>query len=74
MKKKVKMTCIFKSGYVLQDTIKVDRKDSKAWQTIKAIQKGVEEYMTQKDAGPALITWGKTSVQLSEVAAISFKG
>jgi hypothetical protein len=38
-----------------------------------AIQKGVEEYMTQRDAGPALITWGKTSIQLSEVAAISFK-
>ena len=72
MKKKVTMICIFKSGYVLQDIIKVDRKDSKAWQTIRAIQKGIEEYMTQKDAGPALITWGKTSVQLSEVAAISF--
>ena len=73
MKKKVKMTCIFKSGRVLEDTIKIDRKNKKAWETVKAIQKGVEEYMTQRDAGPTLITWGKTSVQLSEVAAISFK-
>lgn len=73
MKKKVTMTCIFKSGFVLKDTIWLNRKDDKAWQTVKAIQKGVEEYMTQRDAGPALITWGKTSVQLSEVAAISFK-
>lgn len=73
MKKKVTMTCIFKSGKTLMDTIKIDKKDKKAWAVIKEIQKGVEDYMTQKDAGPALITWGKTSVQLSEVAAISFK-
>lgn len=73
MKKKVKMTCIFKSGRVLEDTIKVDRKDKKSWEVIRGIQKGVEDYMTQKDAGPALITWGKTSIQLSEVAAISFR-
>ncbi len=73
MKKKVTMTCIFKSGAKLTDTIKLDTKDAKAWKIVRDIQKGVEDFMTHKDAGPALITWGKTSVQLSEVAAISFK-
>ena len=73
MKKKVTMTCIFKSGARLIDTIKLDTKDARAWKLVQDIQKGVEDYMTQKDTGPALITLGKTSVQLSEVAAISFK-
>ena len=73
MKKKVTMTCIFKSGAKLTDTIKLNSKDTRAWKTVRDIQKGVEDYMSTKDSGSALITWGKTSVQLSEVAAISFK-
>ena len=70
MKVKVKMTCIFKSGSKLEDTIKMPKKNIG---TVNKMMKEIEKYMSSSNPGGAQITWGRTIVQLSEVAAINFK-
>jgi hypothetical protein len=42
MKKKVTMTCILKSGAVVEDTIKIDKKNTRAFQVINEMRKGIE--------------------------------
>ena len=73
MKKKIKMTCILKSGVKITDTIKVDRKDKKARDTIVAMQQEIEKYMSSSNSEAGQLTWGTTTINLSEVAAIKFK-
>ena len=73
MKTKVKMTCVLKSGVVIKDTIKIDRNDKKVRNTIIAMQNEIEKYMSSSKAEAGQITWGTTRINLSEIAAISFK-
>lgn len=73
MKKKVKMTCILKSGVKITDTIKVDRKDKKARDTIVAMQQEIEKYMSSSNSEAGQLTWGTTTINLAEIAAIKFK-
>lgn len=73
MKKKIKMICILKSGVKITDTIKVDRKDKKARDTIVAMQQEIEKYMSSSNSEAGQLTWGTTTINLSEVAAIKFK-
>lgn len=73
MKKKIKMTCILKSGVKITDTIKVDRKDKKARDKIVAMQQEIEKYMSSSNSEAGQLTWGTTAINLSEVAAIKFK-
>lgn len=73
MKKKVKMTCILKSGGMITETIKVARKDSKVFRAIDTIRNDIETYLGQRGEGAGVITFGKTTIALSEIAAISFK-
>ena len=73
MKAKIKMTCIMKSGAKVEDTLRVSRKDKLAFDTISRLRKEIEKYMTSSNPGEAHITWGTTTIRLSEVAAISFK-
>ena len=73
MKTKVKMTCILKSGLVVKDTIKVDRNDKRACHTITELQKAIEKYMSSSTHDAGHVTWGTTIINLSEVAAITFK-
>lgn len=73
MKKKVTLTCILKSGVKITDTIKVDRKDKKARDTIVAMQQEIEKYMSSSNSEAGQLTWGTTTINLSEVAAIKFK-
>ena len=73
MKKKVTMTCILKSGAVVEDTIKVDTKFTRAWQGINEMRKGIENSLGYKEPAVSNITFGKLTVSLPEVAAIKFK-
>lgn len=73
MKKKIKMTCILKSGVKITATIKVDRKDKKARDTIVAMQQEIEKYMSSSNSEAGQLTWGTTTINLSEIAAIKFK-
>ena len=72
MKTKVKMTCVLKSGVKLTDIIKVDRND-KVRKTITTMREEIERYMSSSKAEGGQITWGTTTIKLSEIAAISFK-
>jgi hypothetical protein len=73
MKKKVKMICILKSGQKLTETIKFSRKDTRVFKAIEAMRKDVENYMSSHTADKGQLTFGKTTIAVSEIAAISFK-
>lgn len=67
---KIKMTCILKSGQKIIETFRVPKKDLSV---VKKMFEEIENYMSSSNPGAAQLTWGKTIIQLSEVAAISFK-
>jgi hypothetical protein len=73
MKKKVKMTCILKSGGMINETVKFNKKDTRILNTIDDIRNSIENYIGQVGSGAGVITFGRTTVALSEIAAISFK-
>lgn len=73
MKKKIKMICILKSGAVVEDTIKVDRKNTRAYQVVNEMRKGIENSLGYEKPAVSNITFGKTTVSVSEIAAITFK-
>jgi hypothetical protein len=73
MKKKVKMTCILKSGLKVEDSIKFDSKDSRIFKAIEKIREDVENYMASPTSDKGQFTFGKTTIAMSEVAAITFK-
>jgi hypothetical protein len=73
MKKKVKMTCILKSGAVVEDTIKVDKKNTRAFRVIDEMRKGIENSLGYEKPAVSNITFGKLTVAVSDVAAIKFK-
>jgi hypothetical protein len=74
MKKKVKMTCVLKSGVKVEDSIKFDSKDSRIFKAIEKIREDVENCMASPTSDKGQFTFGKTTIAMSEVAAISFKG
>lgn len=73
MKVKIKMTCILKSGQRITETLKVSRKDTRVFKAIESIRQDVENYMSSPTADKGQFTFGKTTIAISEVAAISFK-
>lgn len=73
MQKKVTMTCILKSGAVVEDTIKVDKKNTRAFQVINEMRKGIENSLGYEKPAVSNITFGKLTVAVSDVAAIKFK-
>jgi hypothetical protein len=73
MKKTVKMTCILKSGVKVEDSIKFDSKDTRIIRAIEKIREDVENYMASSTSDKGQFTFGKTTIAMSEVAAISFK-
>lgn len=73
MKKTVKMTCILKSGVKVEDSIKFDSKDTRVFKAIESMRKDVENYMSSPTADKGQLTFGKTTIAVSEIAAISFK-
>ena len=73
MKKMVKMTCILKSGGTVTETVKFKKSDTRIIRAIEDIRKSIENYIGQVGQGAGVITFGRTTVALSEIAAISFK-
>lgn len=73
MKAKIKMTCILKSGQKITETIRVSRKDNRVFRAIESIRQDVENYMSSPTADKGQLTFGKATIAISEVAAISFK-
>ena len=74
MKKKIKMICILKSGVKVEDSIKFDSKDTRIFKAIEKIREDVENYMASPTSDKGQFTFGKTTIAMPEVAAISFKG
>ncbi len=73
MKKKIKMICILKSGQKVTETCKVSRKDTRVFRAIERIRQNIENYMSSPTAEKGQFTFGKTTILMSEIAAISFK-
>ena len=73
MKKKVKMTCVLKSGAVVEDTVKIDKKNKQAFRVINEMRKGIENSLGYEKPAVQNITFGKLTVATSEIAAIQFK-
>lgn len=73
MKKKVTLICILKSGAVVEDTIKVDKKNKQAFRVINEMRKGIENSLGYEKPAVQNITFGKLTTSLAEVAAIKFK-
>ena len=76
MKKKVKMTCILKSGQVVKDSFIFKKSDKRAFRVIEQIRLDIENYLAHpdkytKDAG--CIVFGKSTILMSEIAAITFR-
>jgi hypothetical protein len=73
MRKKIKMICILKSGAKVEDSIKFDSRDTRIFRAIEKIREDVEKYMASPTSDKGQFTFGKTTIAMSEVAAISFK-
>lgn len=73
MKKKIKMICILKSGQKLTETIKFSRKDTRVIKAIESMRKDLENYMSSYTADKGQLTFGTTTIAVSEIAAITFK-
>jgi hypothetical protein len=76
MKKKVTMTCILKSGQKVEDCLVFKKSDTRVIRTIEQIRLDVENYLTCPDKykeNAGCLTFGKSTILMSEVAAIKFK-
>ena len=73
MKKKVTMTCILRSGVVVKDTVKIDKKNNRAFAAINEMRRSIENNLDYKEPRLQNITFGQTTIAVSEIAAISFK-
>jgi hypothetical protein len=73
MKKKVKMTCILKSGVVVKETVKIDKQNNRAFAAINEMRRGIENSLDDKEPRLQNITFGQTTIAVSEIVAISFK-
>lgn len=73
MKKKVTMTCILKSGATVKETVKIDKQNNRAFAAINEMRRGIENSLDYKESRLQNITFGQTTIAVSEIAAISFK-
>lgn len=73
MERKVKMTCVLKSGVVVKETVKVDPKHKAAITTINNIKTALEDSVGYKEPKWQSLTFGHTTIAISEIAAITIK-
>ena len=67
MKKKVKMTCVLKSGVIIKEAFRMSPEGIQMLNELK-------KYLESADlSNTAKFTFGKTTITVSEIAAISFK-
>jgi hypothetical protein len=67
------MTCILKSGQVVEEVCKIDKKNTRVFAAINEMRKGIEKSLGYKEPAVPNITFGKLTVATSEIAAIQFK-
>ena len=67
MKKKVTMTCVLKSGVTVRDAFRMTPDEIRV---LNQLKKTLEDANLE---GTARFTFGKTTITVSEIAAISFK-
>jgi hypothetical protein len=76
MKKKVKMICILKSGQKIEDRLVFKKSDTCTIKAIEQMRIIVEDYFAHTDKykeNSGVVSFGKTTILMSEVAAITFK-
>lgn len=73
MKKEVTMICILKSGVIVEDTVKIDKKDTRALQVIDEMRKGIENSLGYEKPAVQNITFGRLTVAVSDISAIKFR-
>lgn len=76
MKKKVKMRCILKNGHVIEDSFPVKKSDTRTLKVLEQVRTSVEDYLAHPDKykeNAGCLTWGKSIILMSEIAAVSFK-
>ena len=73
MKKKVKMTCTLKSGVKVEDSIEADPNNTLVAKTLRELQRDIEDSIGYKEPKGSNITFGTTTIAISEIAAITFK-
>ncbi len=73
MKKKIKLTCILKSGIMVKDVIWVNSKDDHAMMAIYQMKTAVEDSVGHKEPKLQNVTFGHTTISVSEIAAITIK-
>lgn len=70
MKKKVRMTCILKSGVVVKDQLQINKNDNLALKALYQMKTAVEDSIGYKEPKLQNITFGHTTVSINEIAAI----
>ena len=76
MKKKVTMICILKSGQKVTDRLVFKKSDTRAIRAIEQMRSHMEDYLANPHKykeNSGTVVFGKTTILMSEVAAISFK-
>lgn len=73
MEKKIQMTCVLKSGTMVKDAVWVDSKDDHAMMAILQMKTAAEDSVGHKEPKLQNITFGHTTVAISEIAAITIK-
>lgn len=73
MTKKVTMICVLKSGVIVKDTIKISKTDIKAFQVINEMKECIENSLGYEKPAVQNITFGKSTILVSEIAAIKFE-
>lgn len=70
------MTCILKSGQKIKDCLVFKKSDTRAIRAIEQMRSSMENYLANPDKckeSSGVVVFGKTTIRMSEVAAISFK-
>ena len=76
MYKKIKIKCILKNGQVIKDSFPVKKSDTRALKVIEQVRADIENYLAHPDKykeNAGCLTWGKSIILMSEIAAVSFK-
>jgi hypothetical protein len=73
VKKKIKLTCILKSGAIVKDAVWVNSKDEHAMLAIYQMKTAIEDSIGHKEPKLQNVTFGHTTITVSEIAAITIK-
>lgn len=76
MKKKIRMICILKSGQKVEDCLVFKKSDTQAIRAVEQMRVDMEHYLAHPDKykeNSGCVVFGKTTILMSEVAAITFK-